>query len=195
MDLQRHKGTSGVNSISETIFFLIKVLNGNLKTWSVLDVGCGKGVYGYILKSYLSKLHMYGVDVEIPKSYSTILNLVYDKIYESSITDFKFEMEYDVVLLNHVIEHLPFKEAIEVIKTCKEHSKNIIIGLPKGYKNWEYKDLGKKDCFHSHKWGVSSFPSKELGFMELNSKYTFNKIFTWSKEPIIVNSTTEAHLF
>jgi len=68
------------------------------KPRSVLDVGCGFGLWGLFLKGYLGVSHVVGVDVDHVKvEFAKKLN-VYDELYVSDIRIFHYSKSFDVVM-------------------------------------------------------------------------------------------------
>ncbi len=151
---------------------------------SVLDVGCGKGVYGYMLRAMFGdrKLFIEGVDPKIPQRFQLAMRHVYDGLFLVDIRDFlrKNGTSYTIVLANHVMEHLPRPIALECIKEFKKIAQLVLIGLPKANKDHIYFHADSVD-FHTHKWGYH-----DLNFRELGLKYAQsiekNQLFWWANE-------------
>lgn len=136
-------------------FFLLK---GRAK---VLDLGCGKGVAGQIFNK--KRQHEF-VGVDLYKPYVKICKSspYYEKCFLADITQFKFKQnEYDAVLLLQVIEHLPRKKALNLLKYVVNRANRVIVTIPNGEcEQGEY----EKNKYQAHKsvWSPADF--RKLGF-------------------------------
>ena len=104
---------------------ILKINKLNGKT--VLDVGCGNG----FLLSFLSKkFKKTGIEID-EKGIQEATKFA--KIYRIDLNkNFKLREMYDIIILNHVIEHLK-KPDLLIQKLSKNHLKNggyLIIGTP-----------------------------------------------------------------
>lgn len=86
---------------------------------SVLEVGPGSGIIGYILKQQ-----------EI--TYKTIDFAKYLRPdYIGDVRNFNLNKKFDLVMACQVLEHMPYKYFIKSLKNMEKHSnKDIIISLP-----------------------------------------------------------------
>lgn len=108
-----------------TSSYRCKFLNHAYKKWlkkneKVLDIGCGNGIITKLLKDRFC-LKITGCDV---KNY-----LVYDIPFRK-INGLKLpfgENEFDDVLLNDVLHHIPFKDQEELIKIASKIGKKVLI--------------------------------------------------------------------
>jgi 2-polyprenyl-3-methyl-5-hydroxy-6-metoxy-1,4-benzoquinol methylase len=129
----------------------------------VLDIGCGWGKYGLLLRENFSRDFFQKLDcIEVEDSYhqgrqGEILYAVYDQVWRrnASDMDLTFYSEYDLVLMIDVIEHLEKEDGIALLEkiNCK-----IIIstpveffqtdeGLPESEKHkslWTIEDFGDR---------------------------------------------------
>lgn len=113
--------TDGINIIHQEIL--------NKPDVNVIDVGAGEGKWGKLLKGKVKTVH--GIEVWDP--YITKYNLIpqYDKLYNVNMMDFKYEdLEYDVMILGDVLEHLEYEDAITFINKAKTHVKFIYLIIP-----------------------------------------------------------------
>lgn len=171
MIIQRAKGTSTLSAIPDTI----KVIAENTPPIaSILDVGCGEGIYGMLLKSlFRNKVDVRGMDVN---TYSMV-HAIYDKFYPVSMEDFIItDKTFDMAIILHVLEHLEFAKAMKVIERVKTIADSIVIGLPLSRQGHLYKQSKDPD---SHKWGVSEFKYSEYGFTKCKSPFN---LYLWKKE-------------
>ena len=84
----------------------------------ILDYGCG---FGQILKTLKQEQfnNIYGIDIEknaIDECLKSGLN-----VKELNIADLQnpFDIKFDVIILSHVIEHIPKEQIIDTLKTIK----------------------------------------------------------------------------
>lgn len=97
----------------------------NIKPGILLDVGCGPG---FLLSSVDDKWDKYGVDVS-----KTALETCsrYAKTIRGELTKIKFKQKFDVVVLNHVIEHLVNPLAyMRKVKQILKKEGYLIVGTP-----------------------------------------------------------------
>ncbi len=171
MKLQRAKGWSTLSAISPTL----KIILDNLpeKTATILDVGCGEGIYGAILTSVNNLIYVDGVDVYK----SDIVGAVYDVFWKCTIQEYlemPNRLSYDMVLALHILEHLPIEKAIDAVNSLKESCPCLLIGLPNSRKEHVYKGTGPD----SHKWGIQEFPFEELELKKINDTHN---LWIWRK--------------
>ena len=163
------RGTSTLSMIPDTIKAFANITPN--KAISVLDGGCGHGIYGHILKAlFQDKVTVYGCDVK----HSPFIDGVYKEFYNASIREVLLENDFDCVLLLHVLEHMMKDEALSLIKLAQEACDYIVVGLPASRKGHVYRqDVNDPD---SHKWGVHDFPFKSVRLEKYSKKYN---IYTW----------------
>lgn len=174
--IQRAKGWSTLSNIDETIKLIEKNLSKDAEEINILDFGCGEGIYGHIIKAcFPSKVKVFGCDVV---KYA-ISEHIYDEYYVNKdfsaieLLDKITPIEgFDLILFNHVLEHLFLEEVQGLLAEAKNISDAIIVGLPNSKKGHVYKGTKPDD----HKWGVSQFPA-ELQFQSVGKKCN---LFLWN---------------
>jgi hypothetical protein len=115
---------------------------------NILDVGAGYGKYGVLFREYM-ELKYANKDESIPMKsqrriridaleghapyISQLHSEVYDHIYIDNITTFaENDMNYDLVFMGDVLEHLDKKEGEKVLTTlCRKAIHGILICVPK----------------------------------------------------------------
>jgi predicted TPR repeat methyltransferase len=129
---------------------------------SILDLGCGRGIAGWFFNQ--SHDHrMTGVDVFKPYLKEAKTSGYYQKLVESDVTKFPIAKEsYDVILLFQVLEHLPKKEGIALLKKMTRGArKAVIVTLPHGECEQEDYEENKYQK-HLSSWMVKDL--ENLGF-------------------------------
>jgi len=175
----------------EYYFYSSEILNllKNKSFQSIADIGCGDGKIALeIARLYNNKI-IYGFDIEsrsinFAKSFNCNTKNVY--FYNEDFNNFKFN--FDIIVLNEVLEHIPQDEIKIFVKNCFDKLNKygeIIISVPslniknipeKHYKHYEeselFKDVGEY------------FDIKELKFVykknlliTIIEKLLLNKIF------------------
>lgn len=109
---------------------------------TILDVGCGYGKYGVLLREVLElwcpepKFPTAGrikIDaVEINSSYITQLtHEIYDEVYQADIMNVIDNLpKYDLILMVELIEHLSIEDGKELIRKAKEKCGMVVIVTP-----------------------------------------------------------------
>ena len=97
---------------------------------SILDVGCGSGLYGPILRSAVT--HVYGYDIDPVLCKNAEINNCYDAVYCDDIRNINQHIQrVTTVFCSEVVEHIPNKDLTAIMS--KIHSicdRRIIITVP-----------------------------------------------------------------
>ena len=145
----------------------------NIKPKTVLDVGCGFGMYGFLariygsiwndnitIKEYQNWRNLMTVDgIEIYSKWITDLQkLIYNKIYIGDMRDLIKEVgNYDMILFPDSIEHLKKEDGLKVLKIAREKAKTVIISTPNYF--YEGKSKGGNEWEkHLSVWPDEDFP-------------------------------------
>lgn len=132
---------------------------------SVLDIGCGLGDWGYILRTrYNRKFHLIGVDIHKPYIDKVKRFNLYDTLICQDIRLFVEHFPrgmYDVGIMFDVLEHLDKEDGIRVLNMLKLMCNKLIVTLPRGYLKQDPID-GNIYQKHISAWDVKDF--KDLGF-------------------------------
>lgn len=111
-------------------FYIEKLGNIN----SVLDIGCGRGIYAGCLKGLKQTVMWHGVEIWKPyiDKYKNNLNRLYDKIFIEDAIKFKYEIVYDLVIMGDVLEHMTLENAKKVLTQAIKFSVYSSVSLPLG---------------------------------------------------------------
>lgn len=113
---EREHSLSATKEISEFL--------ANIKPGKILDIGCGPG---WILSSLSEEWDKYGIEIS---QFASNHASQYGKIHCGTLNDY-FENDFDVVIMNHVIEHIPDPvDAIKKIHTLLKKGGKLILGTP-----------------------------------------------------------------
>ena len=98
----------------------------------VLDIGCGAGWYGKILRDVFKS----GITIDAVEIFSAYidrhsLRAIYDQIIVNDIMSiYKNLPNYDLIIMGDVLEHLPKPQAIELVKGVRGKSRFLWCALP-----------------------------------------------------------------
>lgn len=114
-----------------SIFALDEVVLDFVKGLKVLDVGCGGGKWGHLIKVhsiFLSVKEPKIVGTDISSAYFCKVKHIYDSIIKSHATYLPFRRNsFDTVLACEVIEHMPRREGFKLIAECERVAKEVAI--------------------------------------------------------------------
>lgn len=139
-----------------------------LEPRSVLDVGCGFGKYGVLLREYLDVWHkrlgadqwqvrLEGIDAFAPYR-NPIWDYVYQKVHIGEAQELLPDLpDFDVILIADVIEHLERRQAVELVERCLEKCRALIVSTPKDF--YPQQDTNHNP-YETHQilWTGSDFP-------------------------------------
>lgn len=127
-----------------------------------LDVGCGYGKHGVLLREYLYPTPIVdGVEAWEPYVKQNKLEGIYDTLYVSDVLDLDNETldEYDLVVMGDVIEHIEKDKALDLLDRIKGW---IVIATPFNYFHTD-EGLPPTEAHVSH-WSLKDF--KDTGRLE-----------------------------
>lgn len=175
-------GTSNASFVSDTLKALFTFTKPD-ENARILDVGCGKTFYGVALRGYFNKnIYLEGVEKHFYEPFKQVAELVYDKVTETSITDYQFTGKFDTIFMNHILEHIPLEDAVALLKKIitSDFADTILIGLPIPIdQKHEYDDSESPD---THKWSIVDFPFKEFRLYRVKTDYDRVFLLVWSKD-------------
>lgn len=149
---------------------LVWLLDGRTKT--ILDVGCGQGYPMQLLKISKKDLKATGVDLFEEYLREAKKLGVYEKLVKSDVMKLPFKSKtFDTVICLQVIEHLPKKDGIELIKRLEDIAKyQVIVTTPLGYFDHPDMDHNKLQR-HLSGWEDKDF--EEYGYKVMHQSFNF----------------------
>ncbi len=111
---------------------------------NVLDIGCGLGFSGFLLKLYVDNVkRLVGVDISAEKISKARTLGLYDELYVADIRDFKeiLKEKFDTVLAIEVLHR--HQDALNIIEALAKKGGNIVLTLvlPSPSNNIRVKDI------------------------------------------------------
>lgn len=152
-----------------------KVINGMITgpEFRVLDVGCGKGIYGKLINVPCVKVGLDAVD------YVRRFNLfdIYDEFVLADISDETAVKKlgfFDLIIMGDVLEHLTFQDARRTLNSLEENANCIIVAVP-----YLYPQDGGENPYETHKQPELT---REL-FLERYPEFDLIKEYNHNGEP------------
>lgn len=142
---------------------LILRLIPSCKDKNVLDCGCGKGLWGYMIRCLKGEGHIIGIDLEIEFLKFVKKFRIYDDLILCDIRRMPFREKFDIVIAMQVIEHLPKHDGIKFLEEVKQLAKErIIVTTPNGFYGPTRAFEGFKTQAHLSGWTAGEL--RKLGF-------------------------------
>ncbi|MEM2704402.1 MAG: class I SAM-dependent methyltransferase, partial [Candidatus Bathyarchaeia archaeon] len=155
----------------------------NLTGKVILDIGCGKGLWGYLMKCEKQgdKAYCIGLDISIDYLKFVKRHNIYDDLILADASNLPFRAKsFDIVIASEIIEHLQrdkgFKLLNEIDAICKGKA---IITTPNGFLPSRH----EKCSFEYHKsgWRAKDFRSYHYKVRGIGFKYV--NLYTAFKRP------------
>ena len=160
---------------------------------SFLDVGCGAGDNGRLIKSQGRSL----VGITISESEAEIARTIFDKVYIHNLENGLpfMDEKFDIIICSHVLEHIAYPQNLlsDVKNVMLPDNSKIIVALPNImhynfrkkllFGNFNYSDSGVMDYTHLRWYTFISARSMfiEQGFIVekayVDGKIPFHSIF------------------
>jgi len=111
---------------------------------SVLDIGCGFGKYGVLIREYLDvwnerleaeswQVRLEGIDAFAPY-HNPIWDFIYRKVHIGEAEEILPRLnQFDVILIADVIEHLEHALAVDLVQCSLNKSQFLILSTPKEF--------------------------------------------------------------
>jgi SAM-dependent methyltransferase len=97
---------------------------------SVLDVGCGLGFWGLVLRGYLGVSHIVGVDIDGDKVEFARKLGVYDEVYVSDIRSFNYADSFDAIVAIESIHGIIDLGVLRRLEDLVKEGGIIVLALP-----------------------------------------------------------------
>ena len=112
------------------ISFVLEVIR-QLNPGSVLDIGCGSGKYGVLMREYLPNARLDGVE-GFAAYITDIHRVAYDHVYEVNAMELvrKLDRGYDLAMMIDMFEHLTFDEGACLLQELSKRTKHILVSVP-----------------------------------------------------------------
>jgi len=126
-----HEEPSGAHPHEYTRFVLAMVPNGE----NIVDIGCGKGIYGFLLRTHEETArYMVGVDIERRHLLFCLKHKIYDDVILADATCLPFrKSSFQIVLACDVIEHIEKSKGKVFLKELERICNGrIILTTPNG---------------------------------------------------------------
>lgn len=116
----------------------------NLKPNTILDIGCGFGKYGMLMREYLElwqeRLHpeswqtkIIGIDA-FAEYHNPIWDFIYNYVHIGDAQIILPTLEsFDLILIADVIEHFDKQNAINLVNICLSKAEVVIISTPREF--------------------------------------------------------------
>lgn len=141
-----------------------------LKPRSVLDVGCGFGLWGFLCREYLDAWNsrvrpeewttrIDGIEIFEPYI-SAHQRAIYSSITIADIRDAAPTVDrYDLIITGDIIEHLPKDVALRTLETLyQKANKALLVNIPLGEDGWDQGEVyGNPAEKHLSRWHPEDF--------------------------------------
>ena len=143
----------------------------SLDAKKILEVGCGYGIFGFILKKTRRDATVEGIE---PFDYSLGH---YDKLYKMDWKTFFKDNEYDynVIICNETVEHMEKCDALDFLDQAKSIAPKVIVGTPYQF---DQQDAYDGNPYQVHKCVITEkdfhkkgYVTKRLGFSKNGIRY------------------------
>ena len=126
---------------------------------SVLDVGCGRGIVGGLIRIYREPERILGIDLFEPYLDFCEELGVYTEVAKQDLgrTPFPFKnKEFDLSVALEVIEHLPKPKGQNLLDELQRISKQVMVSTPNHYFHQDTYDQNRLQK-HLSRWSVQDF--------------------------------------
>ena len=147
-----------------------------LDTKTVLDVGCGSGVFGFII-SKTRNCKIFGIE---PFDYDLSH---YSNIFRGTWKEFFLKNKsahFDIIIVTETIEHMERGDALNFLEEAKTITDRIIVVTP--YK-WQQQPAYDNNQFQVHKSLITAKDLKNAGYDvsiigKISSRYFSSRFYT-----------------
>lgn len=147
----------------------ILTIISNLKPKKILDVGCGFGKYGLLMREYLEvwqerlqpeswQTSIVGIDA-FDGYHNPIWDFVYNCVHVGNAETILPNLsKFDVILIADVVEHLEKNNAVNLVNLCLQKASVVIISTPKEFYS-QGESFGNTYEIHRCLFQAHDFPS------------------------------------
>ena len=140
-----------------------------LEPGSILDAGCGFGLWGFLCRLYLDvfpgrryrddwRVRIEAIEI-FPKYIMPHQEFIYDEIHIGKIEEMVDGLgAFDLYIFGDVLEHLEKETGIRVLETaCRKANKGVLINIPLG-EGW-CRDAADENVYEAHlsAWELEDF--------------------------------------
>lgn len=140
-----------------------------LQCKSILDVGCGRGSLGWVVKTENPSIEMRGIEVHFPYI-NNVTREFYEHIEIADYTKVFKDRPAECVVLMDVLEHFPHDSAVSIIEHLTASGSKIIVSIPVAPIHW-HQDEGFEKAnpheAHLYDWTVEEL--KKLGLTHVGT--------------------------
>ena len=160
--------------------------NKGVKNIAILDVGCGYGIWGFLIKVRIKNAnYICGLDIDLNRL--KISNIIYDDVVLADAIYPPFRKDsFDVILAIEVLHAISPKDLQKVLKELKNIVRRfIIITLPHASK--ELIAILKRRGFMLYRYLLRGFMLVSYDEEKIYTMYYSHlwKVLTWLLKPII----------
>ena len=154
---------------------ILKLIPINVK--SLIDIGCGRGIIGAIVRIYRELNRLVGIDIFKPYlDFCHKIN-VYDELYELDLRKIPLpfdEKEFDVAACIEVIEHVPKENGLKLLKELERIAKIVIVSAPNVF---FYQKAYDNNPFQKHvsEWRVKDFTKQGYKVLGVGNFIVFGR--------------------
>jgi len=136
----------------------------SLNPKSFLDVGCGFGKWGFLVREYCDIYHgryfpdSWQTRIDAIEAFASYISphhkYIYNKIYLETVEEYikKNKQKYDVILAGDVIEHMKKKDGLNMIGELLDRSKQaLIVAIPLSREGEPHQGSVFKNSYERHR--------------------------------------------
>ncbi|MFX0137736.1 MAG: class I SAM-dependent methyltransferase [Candidatus Hodarchaeota archaeon] len=157
--------------------YIMQLIPDDVINYKILDVGCGYGEWGYILKVRKKSNYLItGIDVFEPYIKKLRKFKIYDNLIIADVINYKFNEKYDIILVCEVLEHLKKEDGLKLLNDLEFLYKDkIILSVPYGFttQNTVDNNIHQK---HISSWNPMDFKNKKYNVKVIQHPIRLKKI-------------------
>lgn len=128
---------------------------------SILDIGCGWGKYGFLIREYLDQWQR-EIRIDAVECFREYLDRspahkIYDRIYQGVFPDVEIPGRFDLTLMTDVLEHFDQEAGAEAVRHALGFSDAVLVCTPLGYEQGA--EFGNELEVHRSEWSKGALRS------------------------------------